>query len=108
MASMGNSRGARRRAAAGAAVAALTAALGMAVGPVGAAGAAEAVVPGWTPRDHAFAELPAASTDGEITVTEVGVSDPTQRGMRSFRRDWHCGDLPGPAALPRPPVVARW
>ena len=87
MASMGNSRGARGRAAAGAAVAALTAALGMAVGPVGPAGAAEAVVPGWTPRDHAFAELPAASTDGEITVTEVGVSDPTQRGMRSFRRD---------------------
>ena len=87
MASMGNSRGARRRAAAGAAVAALTAALGVAVGPVGAAGAAEAVVPGWIPRDHAFAELPAASTDGEITVTEVGVSDPTQRAMRSFRRD---------------------
>ena len=87
MASMGNSRGARGRAAAGAAVAALTAALGMAVGPVGPAGAAEAAVPGWTPRDHAFAELPAASTDGEITVTEVSVLDPTQRRMRSFRRD---------------------
>ena len=90
MASMGNSSGARRRAAAGgAAVAALAAALGMAVGPVSPAGAAQAaaIVPGWVPRDHAFAELPVASTDGEITVTEVGVVDPNQRVMRSFRRD---------------------
>ena len=90
MASMGNSTGARRRAAAaGAAVAALAAAIGMAVGAVGPAGAAQAaaLVPGWVPREHAFADLPVASTDGEITVTEVGVSDSTQRVMRSYRRD---------------------
>ena len=81
MASRGNDRAARRRRATGAAAAAaVTAAIGLAAGP---AGAVEAAASGWVPLDHAMRFLPVASTDGEISVTQLCRRTAPRRCARS-------------------------